>query len=286
MQSCLVKIRSAYSSLQNAEKRVADYVLENTEQVVDLPIREFAKKCGISVATVARFCLAIGVKSYKTFKIQLAQDIAFAFSDIYQEISPLDTDVVIVEKVFKANVQSLYDTLKVVDIKRMQRIAWKISKAEQVVLFGAGGSGAVVCGAVLRFAQLGIPAEYAMDSYQMVVRASKLKKGDVAIGVSHSGRTKATLEGLRCAKQQGAGTVAVTNYLGSVLAKESDTVLVTAFCEPKVKATALASHVAQLGIFDALYVLVAKNCRNSNCVQKINESVEDILRYKSGRRRR
>ena len=116
-----------------------------------------------------------------------------------------------------------------------------------------------------------------------MIRTLKLKKGDVAVGVSHSGRTKATLEAMHCAKQQGARTVTITNYLGSVLAKESDIVLLTAFCEPKVKATALASHVAQLGIFDALYVLIAKIRGKSNYVQRINKSVEGILRYKERR---
>jgi len=285
MQGCLVKVKSVYNSLQNAEKRVADYVLKNADQVIDLPIREFARRCRTSVATVARFCQAISVNSYKTLKIQLAQDIGSALSDIYQEISSLDSDALIVEKVFKANVQSLYDTLKVIDMKRIQQVAQEISMAGQVVLFGVGGSGAMISQAALMLTQLGINAEYATDSYQMVVRASKVKKRDVVIVVSHSGRTKATLEALHCVKQQGARTVAVTNYLGSRLAKESDIVLLTAFCEMKERATAIASHIAQLSIFDALYVLVAKIRGKSNYVQKINKSVEEILRYKDGGRK-
>jgi len=280
MQSSLVKVKSVYKFLQNAEKRVADYVIENPDEVINLPIREFAKRCGASVATVIRFCRAIGIKGYKTFKIQLAQDVAFALSDIYEEISPSDSNAVIVEKVFKANVQSLYDTLKVIDMKQIQQVAQEINKARQVVLLGTGGAGAAIYDATLRFTQLGINATYASDPYQMLLYALKLKRGDVAIGVSHSGRTRVTLDGMRYAKQRGARTVAITNYLGSALAKESDIVLLTAFCEPKVKATTIASHIAQMGILDALYALVAKIRVKSGSLQKINESVEQVLRYK------
>jgi DNA-binding MurR/RpiR family transcriptional regulator len=48
---------------------------------------------------------------------------------VYKEILPLDSDSVIVEKVFKANVQRLYDTLKVIDIESIREVAREISKA-------------------------------------------------------------------------------------------------------------------------------------------------------------
>ncbi len=159
-------------------------------------------------------------------------------------------------------------------------MAKHIAKAGKVVIFGLGGSGIIARDVSLRFIQLGIDSRHAVDSYHMAVHILKLNKNDVAIGISHSGRTKATLEMLGFANKQGAKTVAVTNYLGSALAKKSVFVLLTAFSESKVRATAIASHVAQLGIFDALYALVAKTLGSSNSVQRTNTVIEDTLRNK------
>ena len=52
--------------------------------------------------------------------------------------------------------------------------------------------------------------------------ANNMKNGDVAFGISHSGRTKAVVDAMRSAKQSGATTISLTSFTKSLLYTESD----------------------------------------------------------------
>lgn len=58
-----------------AEKRVADYVLQNAEQVVNLTIEELAAESRTSYATIVRVCKRLGYSGYKEFKNNLISDV-------------------------------------------------------------------------------------------------------------------------------------------------------------------------------------------------------------------
>jgi len=67
------RIRSEYSSLPPSEKKVADYVLENPENIIYLSVSELADKVNVSDSTIIRFCKNVGFKGYQEFKLFVAQ---------------------------------------------------------------------------------------------------------------------------------------------------------------------------------------------------------------------
>lgn len=52
--SVLDKILSNYSSLFEAEKKVADFVLDHSDAVIDMTVAEVANECSVSEATIIR----------------------------------------------------------------------------------------------------------------------------------------------------------------------------------------------------------------------------------------
>jgi DNA-binding MurR/RpiR family transcriptional regulator len=103
---------------------------------------------------------------------------------------------------------------------------------------------------------------------------------DVAIGISHSGTSRMTVDAIRAAKKRGAFTVAITNHAGSVFAREASLCLLTSLRERKVHVATLTSRVAQLTLIDCLYIaLVARNEEKfRRTVGLIEEEVGDKLR--------
>ena len=61
-RSVLGAICSAYDSFFEAEKKIADYIMEHKDQAVDMTVGELAKASGTSDATVSRFCRRCGFK--------------------------------------------------------------------------------------------------------------------------------------------------------------------------------------------------------------------------------
>ena len=61
-RSVLGVICSFYDSFFEAEKKIADYIMEHKAQAVDMTVGELARASGTSDATVSRFCRRCGLR--------------------------------------------------------------------------------------------------------------------------------------------------------------------------------------------------------------------------------
>ena len=279
MAGALVIIKSLYDSLSQTQRRLADYILDHGDEIAFLSVHELAGLAGVSVASISRFARTIGYQSFKDFKTQLGKDSLSSFEAIYQAITPSDSDEDIIEKVFLGNIKSLEETLNILNRDDLVRAARVLSRSERMVFLGIGSSGNIAHDAALRFAQLDIQAEAYSDSYQMFIQALRMKKRDVAFGISHSGRSRVTVEALELASGNGATTIGMSNYLKSPLHEKSDVFLCTSFPESRVEAAALSSLIAQMCLIDALYLLVARYKKVSfRRAERLNARVEQTLR--------
>ena len=91
-----------------------------------------------------------------------------------------------------------------------------------------------------------------------ITSASLRERGDVAIGLSHTGTTVDTIDALREARRHGAVTVAVTNFPWSPITEAADFVLLTAARETAFRSGAMTSRIAQLTVVDCLFVTLAQ----------------------------
>jgi len=279
MANALIKIKSLYDSLSRAHRRLADYILQNGDEVPFLSVHELAQVAGVSAASISRFARTIGYQSFKDFKTQLGKDSLSSFNGIYEAITPKDNDEEVIEKVFLGNIRSLEETLKILHRGDLVRAARMLSKSRRAVFLGIGSSGNIARDAALRFSQLDIQAEAYADSYQILVQALRVKKNDVVFCISHSGRSATTVKALELASNSGATTIGMSNYLKSPLHEWSDVFLCTSFPESRVKVAALSSRIAQMCLIDALYLLVARYKKISlRKAERLNTYAEKTLR--------
>ena len=76
-------------------------------------------------------------------------------------------------------------------------------------------------------------------------RPQKLQKDDLFLVISQSGETADTLAALREAKRQGAKVAAITNVVGSSVAREADRVLYT-WAGPEIAVASTKAYITQL----------------------------------------
>ncbi len=280
MPGVLVKIRSLYQSLPKAERSVADYILKNPEQAPHRSVHEFARAGKVSVASVSRFVRKLGFGGFSEFKLELARETIIDLRSLYQAITPDDSDADIARKVFLGNIRSLEDTLRILPVADLVAAAKAVATAGRILLFGIGGSGFVAHDTALRFSYLDFDAQAYADPSQILLHALRLRRQDLAIGISHSGRTSVTVEGLRIARQKGAATIGIANYLRSPLREESTWFFCTSFTEDRVKMAVLSSRLAQLSVIDALYLLATRHREHLWDVEQVNALTERMLRGK------
>ena len=112
---CLIRIKSAMEMFKPSEKTVAEFVLRNPEQVMQMSISEAARDVGVGESTVIRFCRALGYKGYQEFKLRLAQDLVEPVEYIHENISFVDSTGDLAQKVFQTNIKAVEDTMKALD---------------------------------------------------------------------------------------------------------------------------------------------------------------------------
>lgn len=258
MESTIHKIRFLYNEMGSAEKKIADYILEHSGDIISYSISELSKLCGCGDATVVRFSRRLGFSGFQAMKIGIAQEIS-STSSISSEISKNDSCFEIFKKRISDITIALQNTETVLNPESLEQAANAVMKAKRVVVFGLGNSASIATDAAHKFLRLGIDAQSCSDNHLQAIIASHLDRQSVAIGISHSGSSKDIVESLQLSKIGGATTICVTNYGSSPLVEASDIALFTKADETRHSILAMSSRIAQLAIFDAIYFYIVVN---------------------------
>lgn len=271
----LASIRSNYGKFSDKEKKIADYVLYNPQNIIHNTINQVADELEVAESTVFRFCKRIGFKGYQAFKIALAAEIVTPMKDIHEKISDGDSLGAVSEKVFRSNIKTLEDTMQIIDGTIFQQAVEAIADASKVEFFGSGGSAVVALDAYHKFIRTGIQVNANLESHMQLMSASQLTSGDVAILISHSGSTKDMLDVLQMLKENGVTTISITNFAKSPLTKEADISLYTVSEEIDFRSEAMSSRIAQLTIIDALYTntMIAEQEDGRHALQNMREAI-------------
>jgi DNA-binding MurR/RpiR family transcriptional regulator len=259
----LLAVRAKLPEFTGALRRVAEQVLTDPAGAARATIVELAERSGTSPATVTRFCRALGFDGYADLRLGIAAETGRARAagwtvDIGREIEPGDPLEKVLEQIMAADTRAMHDTAALLDLAEVERAADAIAGATRVNIFGASGSALV--GEEMQFSlhRIGVAAWAWTDVHNGLASAALLRAGDVALGISHSGQTRETIEMLAESGSHGATTVALTSFPRSPLAELADVVLLTATQATTFRPDALSARHPQLVVLDLLYIAVAQ----------------------------
>ncbi len=253
----LTRLRELRPRLADAERRLATYILRHPRQILDSSITLVAGRARVSEATVVRLCRRIGCRGYQDLRIRLAADLVLPPRQIYDEIDPGDDCPAVKRKVFGISIRALEETLDVLEDGALEAAVEAIAAARQVDFYGVGASGIVAMDAQQKLLRIGIAAQAFVDPHVQAASAALLRRGDVAVGISHSGSTRDTVHALGVARSAGATTVAITRYGPSPIEAVAQIRLHTISTEGGIRGAAIASRMAQLAVVDAITMSVA-----------------------------
>ncbi|MBE6728343.1 MAG: MurR/RpiR family transcriptional regulator [Ruminococcaceae bacterium] len=258
METIMHKIQRLHNDMGPGERKIADYILENTQEILSVSISELAARCGCGDATAVRFSRRLGFDGFQSLKIGLAQEFSSA-STISGEINRQDSCFDIFQKRITDISTALHNTEGVLDPESLENAAKLIMNADRIAIFGLGNSAAIAQDAAHKFLRLGLDAQACCDNHMQAIIASHLTRDSVAIGISHSGTSKDIIEALQLSKIGRATTICITNHASSPLVDTADITLFTKAAETKHSILAMSSRIVQLAIFDAIYSYIVVN---------------------------
>jgi len=259
----LGRLRLEAPDMPEALTRIAELILNDPEGTAHNSIVDLAERAGTSTATVTRFSRALGFRGYANLRVAIATETGRAEparweTDISGDIAPEDPLDRVLEVIATADTRAIQTTAAGLDVAAVERVAWAIAGAGRVELFGLGSSGTAGREMAFRLERIRVPVWYRPDPHTALTNAALLGPGDVAIGLSHSGRTREVIETLAEAADHGALTVAVTSFGRSPLAEVADVVLTTSVHETTFRLAALSALHPQRVVLDLIYVAVAQ----------------------------
>lgn len=268
----LQTLRTVYDSLTAAEKRIADVILTNPRGVLECSISELSRLANVkSEASVVKFYRKLNLSSFQQFKVLLAQDLSKAPLEIvYEDVSERDDLKTITQKIFKATVKAILDTLDSIDFDAIEKATDLIKEANRVLFFGFAASAAVAFDAFHKFSRIGKNCLFSNDEHIMATLLANSIAGDVLVAVSHSGETKSMVSLAKKAIGLGVPVVTVTGNRKSSLAKVSTVVLCTNTRETRIRTDAMTSRIVQLVILDTIYTMLA--AKDPKAVESLNKS--------------
>ena len=278
---CLSTIRMQYNNLTKKEKMLADYILEHYEEIPSMPTAGLAERAGVVKSVIVRLCQSLGFNGYTEFKLSLSRELLrneqFHFTPY---IEKNDTSSDIFDKVFAANVKTLHDTAEAIDRDQLKKVVDVLSAAKHIYIYGVGTSAGIVCDFQYRLMQLGFTAFCFTDIVNMKVSTLNITNEDVAVGISNSGRTIATVDSLKFAHDKGAKTICLTSYRDSEIAKYSDYPIVIKTDEIQYPIEAISARIAHISVLDSIAIaLSARNYEDAVERSARTKDVIDSVRY-------
>ncbi|MFW6034943.1 MAG: glutamine--fructose-6-phosphate transaminase (isomerizing) [Halothermotrichaceae bacterium] len=120
-----------------------------------------------------------------------------------------------------------------------------------------------------------IPVETVVAS-EFRYRAPLVDENTLVVVVSQSGETADTLAGLRLAQKMGATVLALTNVVGSTIAREADQVLYL-HAGPEIAVASTKAYITMLAAFYMLALYLAE-CRETIDAAQLDELTGELLR--------
>jgi RpiR family carbohydrate utilization transcriptional regulator len=253
----LTRIDSVFEQLSQSEKKVADYILYQPEEIIHLSIAELAERSGSSDSSIIRFCRRIGYKGFQDLKINIAKDAMRPEKQIQEGIELNDKVTTIKKKISESSVQAIYDTLEVLQDDELEKAIDAIAKARLIEIYGTGGSGPIALDAQHKLLKIGIKTLAYIDVFLQSMSASVLTPQDVVLAISHTGTNLDILHAAGLAREQGATVISITNFSKSPITKVAHINLFTAAPETMFRTDAMASRIAELVIIDVIYTAIA-----------------------------
>lgn len=269
--SVINQICASMDSFFDTEKKIGDYIVRNPKKVVDMTVGELAKECGVSEASVSRFCKRIELKGFHHLKISLARELVDAKDDgeISGHISVDDMEGSL-RGILSNKMEELRQTVAMIDREELKKILDVINNADMVLMAAVGNTIPVAMDGAYKLNQIGIRAMSTPIWETELGYSYNLTDKDVVVAISNSGESTGVIQILEAAKSRGAVAISITNNARSSVAELSTYHITTATREKLFLDGYCFSRVSATMVIEIIYLLLASMRK---------ESYESIVRH-------
>ena len=280
--SVVDNIRQMYEELFTAEKKAADYILKNRQEVVMLNVSELAHKSGTSEATVVRMCKHLGYDGYFQMRLLMSRD-----AGQYKQPSTTDGMLVSSHQIFAGDGERVISLAKSVPTETLLCAAELLRNAEMIHIVSVGNNIPIVWDLGFRLERNGLKCTYSVLPEHFFNHISLGSSSDVVYAISRSGSSTQVIKAVELAHKKKMKTIIVTGELNKPFVEDADCVIhVVEKKENQMSVLRPDSHLLEMAVNDALlyvvknYHMIVNNLNGKENSEPVNEVDLLLSKYK------
>ena len=273
-QNIIELILDKKEKLSKGHKKIADFILEHTEDATFMTAAELGKKLEISESTVVRFADKLGLKGYPELQDALQECVRERlYNGGVPEFSQATNEKWgVIATVLRSDMQRIHDTLEDLDEQNFASAVEAIMNAKHVYIVGLRNSAPLASffHFYLNMLRRDVILLDTTSSTEMFEQMIRIDEEDVFVAISFPRYSMRTLKAMEFARDRRAKVIAVTDTNRSPMTMYSS-IQVLAKSEPNGIADSL---VAPFSLLNAM--IVAMCLQNPDQVQDELKNLEDV----------
>lgn len=203
-----------------AEKAIADYILNNPDEIVGLGIADLAKQTYSSNPAIIRLCRKIGVSGYKEFRIAFAAELEkHRFEkhhiNVNAPFSQGDTISSIMYNISTISQEALESCYASVSPGALEQAARLIKSARHIFIFAGGDTYVSALTFYNMLVKIGIHSVMANQYGEELSISYGATNQDVALFISYSGRImKTSRKAMQILRRNGCRCILISSLSG------------------------------------------------------------------------
>ena len=271
VSAVIAKIISMQSSLTVSENEIAQYVINNPDQVVASTITATAQNTHTSEASINRFCKKIGFKGFNSFKVALAQD---SFYNSMREAEPASQDSFIAA-ISQDYRHMLINTTAMLDENQVFRAAAEMYKASHIYIFSMSYTRFVAQQLEFRLGMVGLYAKAITDLNDARILASGIGRDDAVLVIAPTLLVRELYQAISICHGNGAVVISITSYDSPKLGDLIDYKVIIGDKITTQNSVSISNNLMFLYVADVLYCALLDKDKSLRQRQLNSDSILD-----------
>lgn len=247
-------------NLTAAEKRIADLILQNPEEIVRMTGKEAESRLYVSKSALYRFCRKLGLDGFNELKFELAKMRAESRKrtsdrvDVNLPFSASDTPMAIADRLNTLYTQSMDGIRSTLDPDRLSKAVSILEQAGAIAIFTSWHNQFTSGLFRDKLLDIGRRAEIACSLETLKVMAMNVPEDHAALIISYSGNSRHLLGAVRELKARGIPMILISHDTAGEMGRMADVCLqVSGKEEVSERVGQFSSDLELLFLLDVLY---------------------------------
>ena len=252
--SCLVNLRAVRNQLSANEKKIADFILNNSALIRDYSSQNLAASVGVSQSSIIKFSQKLNYRGFTDLKLAIHESVIMsdgADRPIAGSHAAQQHSDSVARHLHDVKNDALVTTMELNREDRLMSAVDALDKCRRVQIIAPGAGSMVARGFAGMLMGIGKSVVAESNHYIQVSSIVTLGQGDVLLVISHSGHSTQVVQMAQQAKKAGVTIISLTQYSANPVRSLADIRLFSVDQEgrglaPNVIATASQQHVVDV----------------------------------------